>query len=92
LDRLTEVGLVRRRPDPSDRRGTLVRLTPKGKAVIDAAMEIHLANQDRLLRSLSAADRRALERALRRLLAGMEAHSLTGIHDRSPNFHHELGR
>ena len=37
LDRLAEAGLIERRPDPSDRRGTLVGLTPAGRKTIDAA-------------------------------------------------------
>jgi DNA-binding MarR family transcriptional regulator len=72
LDRLEEAGLVERRPDPTDRRGTLVRLTRRGKTAIDKAVETHVANEERLLRSLSAADRRALDKVLRRLLAGLE--------------------
>ena len=68
LDRLVESGLVKRRPDPNDRRGTLVRLTPRGKATIDKALAAHLANEEDLLGSLSAADRRALDSLLRRLL------------------------
>ena len=73
LDRLADAGLVERRPDPSDRRGTLVRLTPKGKAVVDAALESHVANEERLLEPLTAAERRALDGLLRKLLAGLEA-------------------
>src|SRR6266536_2793684 len=61
LDRLVEAGLVERRPDPTDRRGTLVRLTRKGKMVIDKAVEAHVANEERLLRSLKPADRRTLD-------------------------------
>jgi DNA-binding MarR family transcriptional regulator len=72
LDRLEEAGLVERRPDPTDRRGTLVRLTRRGKTAIDKAVETHVANEEGLLRSLSAADRRALDKVLRRLLAGLE--------------------
>jgi DNA-binding MarR family transcriptional regulator len=72
LDRLAEAGLVERRPDSSDRRGVLVRLTPKGKAIIDKAVEAHVANEERLLRSLGPADRRALDDLLRRLLADLE--------------------
>jgi DNA-binding MarR family transcriptional regulator len=72
LDRLAEAGLVERRPDPSDRRGTLVRLTRKGKALIDRAMPEHLANQERLLRPLRPSQRRALEELLRTLLLGLE--------------------
>jgi DNA-binding MarR family transcriptional regulator len=72
LDRLAEAGLVERRPDPSDRRGVLVGLTPRGKAIIDKAVEAHLANEERILRSLAPADRRALDRLLRALLADLE--------------------
>jgi len=72
LDRLVEAGLVERRPDPTDRRGTLVRLTRKGKMVIDKAVEAHVANEERLLRSLKPADRRTLDNLLRMLLAGLE--------------------
>lgn len=72
LDRLAGAGLVERRADPGDRRGTLVRLTRRGKAVIDRALETHLANEERLLEGLSAADRRALDELLRRLLAALD--------------------
>src|ERR671931_325075 len=37
LDRMEEAGLVRRRPDPADRRGVLVELTAQGRRVIDTA-------------------------------------------------------
>jgi len=73
LDRLAEAGLVERRPDPSDRRGTLVRLTPKGKAVVDAAFESHIENEERLLEPLTAAERRTLDDLLRKLLAELES-------------------
>lgn len=72
LDRLTEEGFVERRPNSDDRRGTLVRLTRKGRAVIDRALETHLANERRLLEPLSRADRVALDRLLRHLLAGLD--------------------
>jgi DNA-binding MarR family transcriptional regulator len=73
LDRLVEAGLVERRPDPDDRRGTLVRLTRQGKATIDRALEAHVANEKRLVHSLNAADRRALDSLLRTLLAEVES-------------------
>lgn len=73
LDRLVDAGFVARKPDPADRRGTLVRLTRRGKAAIDRAIETHIANEDRLLRTLSAAERRELDRLLRKLLLDLEA-------------------
>lgn len=72
LDRMVEAGLVERRPDPGDRRGTLVRLTRRGKTVIDKAIDAHLANEERLLRALSTAERRHLDELLRTLLADLE--------------------
>jgi DNA-binding MarR family transcriptional regulator len=72
LDRLTEAGLVRRRPDPDDRRGTLVGLTRRGLATIDDAIRTHVANEDRVLGALSAAERRTLDGLLRRLLTDLE--------------------
>jgi DNA-binding MarR family transcriptional regulator len=72
LDRLVEEGLVERRPDPDDRRGTLVRLTRHGKTTIDEALEAHLTNEEALLSSLSASDRRTLDSLLRRLLTDVE--------------------
>ena len=72
LDRMVEAGLVERRPDPGDRRGTLVKLTRRGKTVIDKAIAAHVANEERLLRSLSSAERRNLDELLRTLLTELE--------------------
>jgi DNA-binding MarR family transcriptional regulator len=41
VDRLEARGLVRRAPDPRDRRVTLVQLTPEGKALIDELRPRH---------------------------------------------------
>lgn len=72
LDRLVEAGLVERRPDPSDRRGTLVRLTRRGKTAIDRAVVTHVANEERLLRPLTRAEQRALDGLLRTLLVSLD--------------------
>jgi len=66
LDRMEAAGLVARRPDPEDRRGILVELTQRGREIIDAAVEAHLANEERLLAGLSARERETLERLLRK--------------------------
>ncbi len=75
LDRLEGAGLVERRPDPSDRRGTLVRLTKKGQETVDAALVTHVGNEERLLQALSASERRTLDGLLRKLLLELEAAS-----------------
>ena len=73
LDRLEEAGLVTRRVDPDDARIRRVSLTPRGRELIDAAYTDHMANEHRLLASLSAHDRAALERILRNWLAARDA-------------------
>lgn len=72
LDRLVEAGLVARRPDPADRRATLVRLTARGRKTIDKALPVHIGNEERLLAALNAKDRKALDGLLRKLLATLE--------------------
>ena len=72
LDRLAAAGLIERRPDPKDRRGILVKLTDRGKATIDRLLPIHLANEQRLLASLTPAQQGTLDQLLRLLLGGLE--------------------
>lgn len=58
-------GLVRRLPDPTDRRATLVELTPAGQALLaEAAHRRHEQISARLAR-LSASDQSELLRLLR---------------------------
>jgi DNA-binding MarR family transcriptional regulator len=68
LDGLEEMGLIRRLPDPHDRRGRLVELTTKGRELVDKAVVEHLANEERLLGGLSRAERKSLAELLRKLL------------------------
>jgi DNA-binding MarR family transcriptional regulator len=68
LDRLESAGLVARRLDPDDRRSFLVALSERGIEVVEAAVDEHVANEARLLASLSAKDRAHLDRILRILL------------------------
>jgi DNA-binding MarR family transcriptional regulator len=72
LDRLEARGLVERRPAPDDRRSTPVTLTKEGRAVVDAAVTDHVANEARLVSALSATEQRTLDRLLRKLLVQFE--------------------
>ena len=72
VDRLEAAGLVERRPDPDDRRSSLVVLTGAGRERADAAVTDHVANEADLLRGLTKAERRSFEQLLRKLLAGLE--------------------
>ena len=64
--------MIERRPDPRDRRGTLIHLTRRGKSVIDRAVETHVGNEEHLLGVLTAAERRTLDRVLKTLLLELE--------------------
>ena len=72
LDRLEARGLIRRDPDPSDRRGTLVTLTHAGLATINTVASEHVQNEQRLLATLSPDQRNTLTRLLRELLLALE--------------------
>lgn len=68
IDRLERKGLVARLPNPSDRRGSLVKLTGDGLRIVDRAMELHAEVEHGLVAGLGASERRQLERLLRKLL------------------------
>ena len=67
LDRLEAAGYVTREPDPGDRRGVLIALTPQGRRLVDTAAVKHLDNERRILSGLSAAEQRQLAGLLRKL-------------------------
>ena len=69
LDRLEELGLVTRKADPNDGRGSLVTLTKSGIRAVDSAMEDLLAREREFLQSLSKADRAQLAATLAELAA-----------------------
>ena len=71
IDRLEKAGLVERRPHPSDRRATLVRLTDKGFALIDAIMPSHQDTAQEALSGLSVEEQKTLNVLLARLIAGL---------------------
>ncbi|WP_141854050.1 MarR family winged helix-turn-helix transcriptional regulator [Kribbella jejuensis] len=74
VDRLAARGLVERLPDPNDRRGVLVQLTPAGRDKVDAAMAGLLAHERTLLGGLSDRDQQQIARALRELVRPFENH------------------
>ena len=73
IDRLATAGLVRREPDPRDKRGVLVTLTSQGRQRVDAALADLLHRERVLLAGLNAADRRQLADLMRILLAPFDA-------------------
>jgi DNA-binding MarR family transcriptional regulator len=73
IDRLATAGLVRREPDPRDKRGVLVTLTSQGRQRVDAALADLLRLERVLLAGLNAVDRRKLADLMRILLAPFDA-------------------
>ncbi|MGR6320470.1 MarR family transcriptional regulator [Micromonospora soli] len=67
VDGLEERGLVERRPDPVDRRATLVAPTAEGRRVGEAIRVARAAEAERFFGALDADDRAELTRILRRL-------------------------
>ena len=72
VDRLEARGLVRRLPDPSDRRGVLVRLTTSGRTTVDGALEGLLGRERALLAGLGPEEQRRLAGLLRTLVLPFE--------------------
>jgi DNA-binding MarR family transcriptional regulator len=66
VDDLEALGLVRRRPHPTDRRAKLVEATPEGMALARRADEI-LATPPPALSALGADDLETLSRILKRV-------------------------
>ncbi|TDU73616.1 MarR family transcriptional regulator [Streptomyces sp. KS 21] len=69
LDDLEERGLIRRQPDPADRRARVLSLTPAGRRMRDAVQSAIQQREERLLARLSEADRRGFLNALQTLAA-----------------------
>jgi DNA-binding MarR family transcriptional regulator len=72
LDRLEEAGLVRRLPDPEDRRGVVVELTKKGRDAWDEAANVQGRREAFIASRLTKEEQRQLNVLLRKLLLGFE--------------------
>lgn len=72
LDRLEGAKLIRRVPDPEDRRGVLVELSPSGREMIDRAVSEEALKEIGLFTALSAKELVQLNRLLRKVLASLE--------------------
>lgn len=72
VDRLVSRGLAERSPDPGDRRGVLVRLTPRGQQTVDGALADLLQREQGLLSGLPRQEWRQLVALLRQLSGALE--------------------
>lgn len=72
IDQLEKAGFVERIVNPDDRRSVLIALTDKGFATVEEAVGAHVANQQRLTRNLTAEDKAAFDRLLKKFLSDFE--------------------
>jgi DNA-binding MarR family transcriptional regulator len=72
IDRLERRGLVRRLPDPDDRRGVIVELTDQGLEIVDAAVAALAISDRELLERFEPQELALLEGLLRKLLGSLE--------------------
>ena len=83
IDRVEAMGLVKRLPDPNDRRGTIVRLTPRGRSLADRAIKLHFHALAEEFACLNVAERKALSSLLSKLLVAVEQRRANGTRRRS---------
>ena len=67
IRRLATRRLIERSGDPGDRRRTTLRLTLRGRALVERSIPLGIAVSARILAPLSAAERRQFLRLLRKL-------------------------
>lgn len=72
IDRLAARGMVERLPDPRDRRGVRVRLTPAGRGAVESALADLVAYERQLLMGLSPDEIDEVATMLRSLLMPFE--------------------
>lgn len=73
LDRLEAAGLIRRLPDPNDRRGVLVEPTEAGHAAWEASVGAQARREALIASALSDEEKEQLHGLLRRLMAAFPA-------------------
>lgn len=73
VDALQELGLVARKPHPSDRRATLVTLTDQGQATAATWGALHRQGASELFHGISAADLKVFTSVLESVLSRLRA-------------------
>jgi MarR family transcriptional regulator, 2-MHQ and catechol-resistance regulon repressor len=67
VDRLEKKGLIKRGPEPSDRRAKVLHLTPEGRRVVEAAFTRHTAELEAAMAALNATEKHRLYELLKKL-------------------------
>ena len=72
LDRLERAGLIRRLPDPDDRRGVLIELTKAGEKKWLATAQVQAGYENLIGAALNKSEKKQLNSLLRRLMVEFE--------------------
>lgn len=67
VDRLEKKRLILRTPSPADRRAKILKLSPKGRALVDAAYTRHAADLETVMAVLDQRERRRLHDLLKKV-------------------------
>lgn len=73
LDKLERRGLIRRAPDPNDRRGVLLELTEPGEAQLQEYVKAGAGRESELVDDLTTGEKQELNRLMSKLLASLQA-------------------
>ena len=73
LDRLEKSGMIRRLPDPNDRRGVQVELTDTAKNVWERAVDLQAAKEKMFAEPLTLEEKETLNGLLRKMMLSFEA-------------------
>jgi len=71
LAALERRGLIRREPDPDDKRSKAVTLTPEGKRLVEEILPEHWSNEGHLLGDLTSKERAELASLLEKLAVSL---------------------
>lgn len=85
LDRLAKQDLVRREPDPSDRRMVLIAITGQGERVAQRGATIYDRVHARVLEGMAPDELTQVDHGTRRLLEALELDSANQADDASPS-------
>jgi MarR family transcriptional regulator, 2-MHQ and catechol-resistance regulon repressor len=67
VDRLEKKGLILRTPSPADRRARVLKLSPKGRAVVNTAYSRHAADLETVMAVLDHREKRRLYDLLKKV-------------------------